>query len=141
MADGTHDKIRSDPTLWLAYVENDHKLPPQYAQFTRAGVLLRRLSLDELPQLINIVQGDMSLVGVRPVEQTQLDFRPEASQRLYKVLRPGLTGLWQVEGRSAVEHPDRVALDDRYVLSQSLLTDIKLLCRTPLAVWRMRDFV
>jgi len=136
MLDGTDSYVRSDPTVWAAYVANDHKLPAEFNRFTPIGRKLRRWSLDELPQLINVLRGDMSLVGVRPIESTQLEEREAKSRALYVSLRPGLTGLWQVEGRATVRSAERATLDDRYVCTRSVLGDIALLCRTPLAVLR-----
>lgn len=141
MVDGMYEHVRADPVLWNEYVNHDHKLPAHLARPTRLGSLLRKLSLDELPQLINVLRGEMSMVGVRPIERTQLELRSVESQRLYATLRPGLTGLWQVEGRSALRHEGRIALDDRYVLEWSPMLDVKLLLRTPMAVLRMRHAI
>ena len=96
---------------------------------TRVGAWLRRTSLDELPQLINVLRGDMSLVGPRPV----LPFEAEmfnGEQRVRFGVRPGLTGLWQVSGRSRIPFLDQLALDVRYVREESFLLDLKILLRT-----------
>jgi len=96
---------------------------------TRLGGWLRRTSLDELPQLVNIVRGDMSLVGPRPVLAWEAElFRPEALARFRT--RPGLTGLWQVSGRSRLTMPQALALDVEYVRRQSLWLDLTILART-----------
>ena len=96
---------------------------------TRVGAWLRRSSLDELPQLINVLRGDMSLVGPRPV----LPFEAEmfdGEQRLRFGVRPGLTGLWQVSGRSRIGFLEQLAIDARYVRDQSGMLDLKILFRT-----------
>lgn len=137
MVDGMYESVRADPALWQAYVDNDYKLPSSAARLTRVGRLLRITSLDELPQLLNVVRGDMSLVGIRPLVPEELAARPDRSQRLYSMLAPGMTGLWQVEGRSAVQDWNRVALDDDYVERWSFRGDLAILARTPLAVARV----
>lgn len=108
-------------------------------RITRAGRLLRATSLDELPQLLNVLRGEMSLVGPRPVV-------PEELQQHYGVLggsaylatRPGITGLWQISGRSDTTYRQRVALDMRYVTEWSLLLDLTILLRTVPAVLARR---
>jgi lipopolysaccharide/colanic/teichoic acid biosynthesis glycosyltransferase len=96
---------------------------------TRIGVIMRRYSLDELPQLFNVLNGSMSLVGPRPhvireVEQYGLDMR----RRL--LVKPGMTGLWQVSGRSDLSWDESVRLDVRYVENWSLAFDLMILCKT-----------
>lgn len=100
---------------------------------TRVGRVLRRTSIDELPQLINVVLGDMSLVGPRPLpteESRQLD---GAALTRFDV-RPGLTGLWQVSGRSDLTYADLQHLDSVYVRSWSLLWDLRIILATPATV-------
>jgi undecaprenyl-phosphate galactose phosphotransferase len=98
---------------------------------TRMGRLLRATSFDELPQLLNVLQGDMSLVGPRPVVRAELaNFYGPRGAAAYMSVRPGLTGLWQVSGRSDVDYPRRVALDTDYVRNASLWLDTQILCRT-----------
>lgn len=102
------------------------------------GGILRRSSLDELPQLINVIRGEMSLVGPRPVTRSELDDYYRSSADLYSRVRPGMTGLWQVSGRNDVGYARRVALDERYVREWSFILDIRILCATPLAVFSKR---
>ena len=100
---------------------------------TRVGRILRRYSVDELPQLINILKGDMSLVGPRPPLPSEVErFGVEMSRRL--VVKPGLTGLWQVSGRSNLSWDDSVRLDVHYVDNWSLMMDLTILWRTVGAV-------
>jgi lipopolysaccharide/colanic/teichoic acid biosynthesis glycosyltransferase len=129
--------LRSDPVAasqWARYqkLERDPRV-------TRLGRFLRRSSLDELPQLWNVLRGDMSLVGPRPVTMTELDRYREAA-RLYLSVRPGLTGFWQVNGRNGGNersYAQRIAQDVRYITSISFAQDIKILLATALCVLRM----
>jgi exopolysaccharide production protein ExoY len=105
---------------------------------TPVGRLLRKSSLDELPQLINILRGDMSCVGPRPVTVGELE-RYGEYVRDYLSARPGLTGRWQVTGRSSADFPTRVSLDKQYVRNWSLLSDLAILAKTPLAVVRVQE--
>jgi len=103
-------------------------------RITRIGRFLRSTSLDELPQLINVLRGEMSLVGPRPVQEAEIDRYYGASAAHYMAVRPGITGLWQVSGRSETSYESRVALDVAYVSRPSLLADLSILLRTPVAV-------
>jgi exopolysaccharide biosynthesis polyprenyl glycosylphosphotransferase len=108
--------------------ERTHKLDPD-PRVTRIGRVLRATSLDELPQLWNVVRGDLSLVGPRPVTDQELTRYGEYARDLLSV-RPGLTGYWQVSGRSALGYDERVRLDLAYVKSWSLKLDLLILLRT-----------
>jgi lipopolysaccharide/colanic/teichoic acid biosynthesis glycosyltransferase len=101
---------------------------------TWVGRFLRSSSLDELPQLLNVLRGEMSLVGPRPVLATELAVHYGAAAGHYLSVRPGITGLWQVSGRSDTSYDTRVALDVRYASNPSLLADLRILLRTPGAV-------
>ena len=105
---------------------------------TKVGRILRATSLDELPQLFNVLRGDMSLVGPRPVQQDELDsFYADGDARAaYLSMRPGITGLWQVHGRNDISYADRVALDRTYASKHSLLCDLHILLRTVAVVAR-----
>jgi lipopolysaccharide/colanic/teichoic acid biosynthesis glycosyltransferase len=102
---------------------------------TSFGAILRRTSLDELPQIVNVIAGHMSLVGPRPVVEGEL-VRYGACLPFYTAVKPGITGLWQVSGRGNLSYRARVALDVQYVKRWSLLEDLKILWKTPAAVWR-----
>lgn len=120
-----------DPVLlaqWMA----QHKLPDD-PRITRLGRFLRATSLDELPQLFNVFRGELSLVGPRPIVWAEAE-RYRDGFELYKKVRPGLTGLWQVSGRSSTSYRFRVNLDTYYVRNWSVWMDIYILAKTPLAV-------
>jgi lipopolysaccharide/colanic/teichoic acid biosynthesis glycosyltransferase len=95
---------------------------------TRVGGVIRRLSIDELPQLVHVLSGRMSLVGPRPLAAIDSGYEGAARRRL--LVRPGLTGLWQVSGRSRLSWDDSVRLDLYYVENWSLGLDMTILCRT-----------
>jgi lipopolysaccharide/colanic/teichoic acid biosynthesis glycosyltransferase len=101
---------------------------------TRIGRFLRKTSLDELPQLLNVLRGDMSLVGPRPPIPYELAAYQTWHRRRLLEVKPGITGLWQVTGRSRVKFDDMVRLDLRYAMSWSPWLDVKILARTPGAV-------
>jgi lipopolysaccharide/colanic/teichoic acid biosynthesis glycosyltransferase len=105
---------------------------------TRVGRFLRKTSLDELPQILNILRGEMTLVGPRPVTAAELAEHYGPAIRYYTAARPGLTGLWQVSGRSEVDYARRVALDTLYVKRWSMLLDLSIALRTPVAVLASR---
>lgn len=101
---------------------------------TRIGRFLRATSLDELPQVLNVLRGEMSLVGPRPVQQAELERFYGAAAAYYMAVRPGITGLWQVSGRSETSYAQRVALDVAYVATGTFWQDVRILLRTPVAV-------
>ena len=102
-------------------------------RITRTGRILRRLSLDELPQLLNVVRGDMSLIGPRPTPRYQVEqYTPRQRRRLD--VKPGLTGWAQVNGRTKLPWDERIELDVWYVEHRSPWVDLKILLRTPLAL-------
>jgi lipopolysaccharide/colanic/teichoic acid biosynthesis glycosyltransferase len=103
-------------------------------RITRIGGFLRRTSLDELPQLFNVLRGDMSLVGPRPPIPYELAAYQTWHRRRVLEVKPGITGLWQVTGRSRVKFDEMVRLDLRYATNWSPWLDLKILLKTPLAV-------
>ncbi|KAA0764905.1 sugar transferase [Bacillus sp. SH5-2] len=127
-------KLKKNEILYKKYVENNYKLEPEEdPRITGIGRFLRRTSLDELPQFINVLKGDMSLVGPRPVVQEELREYGQRKDEFLSV-KPGLTGYWQVSGRSDVGYPERVDIELYYVYNQSLLLDLKILVQTCLLV-------
>lgn len=132
----------ADGTLLLTPSLNEEftrsfKLPVD-PRVTSVGRFLRRTSLDELPQLWNVVRGEMSLVGPRPVREEELRLMYGAAAAAYLSVRPGLTGLWQISGRSTCLYEERVRLDTEYVRTRSMTVDLWILLRTPQAVVSMR---
>lgn len=127
---------------------NDEDLETYYQEFklkddprvTETGHRLRKLSLDELPQLINVIQGSMSLVGPRPVMQEELQFYTEEERKRFLSVKPGITGYWQVYARNDATYQSgrRQAMELYYADNESFLLDLKLLLLTPLAVIRKR---
>jgi lipopolysaccharide/colanic/teichoic acid biosynthesis glycosyltransferase len=133
--------MRVDADVWL---EGQSELLAEYRvnvklrgdpRVTKIGRVLRSLSLDELPQLVNVIRGEMSLVGPRMIHPSELerygDFGP---QRL--TVKPGITGLWQVTGRQSTSYTERIELDARYIRERSLLLDLRILLKTLPAVLR-----
>ena len=102
---------------------------------TKIGAFLRKTSLDELPQLINIIKGDMSVVGPRPIVQKEVVKYGKYADKLFSV-KPGLTGFWQANGRSDTTYDERVQMDMYYIDNRSTLLDIKILFKTVIAVIR-----
>ncbi|MGR3497402.1 MAG: sugar transferase [Limimaricola soesokkakensis] len=123
--------LASDPEARAEW-ERDHKLRDD-PRVTRLGALLRKTSLDELPQIWNVLKGEMSLIGPRPVTEAELS-RYGHQSWVYLSLRPGVTGLWQVSGRNDIAYDERVALDARYLERLSMPLDLKILFQTVGAV-------
>jgi exopolysaccharide production protein ExoY len=130
MVVNAEEKLKANEILFKKYVENSYKLEPEEdPRITKTGRFLRKTSLDELPQLINVLKGEMSLVGPRPVVVEELDEYGNKVNDFLSV-KPGVTGYWQVSGRSEVLYPERVGVELYYVYNQSLLLDIKILFKT-----------
>jgi len=116
--------------------EANHKLCRD-PRVTRVGRFLRRTSLDELPQLLNVLAGDMSLIGPRPIVPAEAEKYGEVYE-MYLRVRPGMTGLWQVSGRSVLGYAERVDLDAYYIKNWSFWLDLYILLKTPAAMCNMR---
>jgi exopolysaccharide production protein ExoY len=130
--------LRTDPVLRSQYMSNNFKIPEgSDPRITRLGHFLRRSSLDELPQLLNVLRGEMSLVGPRPVVPDELAEYGETRTVLLS-LRPGMAGAWAVNGRSRVGYPHRAAIELGYVRSWRLKLDLSILWRTLPAVLTRR---
>jgi lipopolysaccharide/colanic/teichoic acid biosynthesis glycosyltransferase len=102
---------------------------------TRIGRILRRYSLDEIPQLLNVLRGQMSLVGPRMITEAELG-KYGAQKHLVRSVKPGLTGYWQVRGRQNVSYEERVAMDAHYITQWSLGLDLRILAETPRKVFK-----
>ena len=137
-----HTKLRTDPklkTLYQEYKRNSYKLHDA-PRVTRVGHFIRRHSLDELPQFLNVLEGDMSLVGPRPyysdelVEQQRKYPHTKDLVKIVLSARPGITGHWQVSGRSEVNFDKRIKLDADYVQKKSLALDLLIMLKSPWAM-------
>jgi lipopolysaccharide/colanic/teichoic acid biosynthesis glycosyltransferase len=130
---GAEDELKKllekDPALRNEW-EQTFKLKKD-PRITKIGKILRKTSLDEFPQFINVLKGDMSVVGARPIVGRELQAFYQESAGRYCSMKPGITGPWQVGKRSNVDdYQERVDLDDWYILNYSLWTDIKIILRT-----------
>ena len=128
------DELAGETSQYYFKIKDDPRV-------TRLGAFLRRSSLDELPQLFNVLEGSMSLVGPRPLLVSDLDRLPMRAQMRRFSVRPGITGLWQVSGRSATTDDERMRLDREYINDWSLSLDFEILLRTVGAVLSARGAV
>jgi exopolysaccharide production protein ExoY len=133
------DELKRCPELYERYLANNYKLPAgQDPRLTPIGGLLRAFSIDELPQLVNVLKGEMSLVGPRPIVPLEIERYGEFAS-LFLSVKPGVTGDWQVSGRSEIlEYRERVELDLKYIRDQSIWTDVEILLRTVPSVLRRK---
>lgn len=127
--------LAADPKL-KAEFENNFKLKND-PRLTRSGAILRRYSLDEMPQFLNVLAGQMSLVGPRMITPPELEKYGVHRETLLSV-RPGMTGYWQVSGRQEVAYADRVRMDVYYIKNWSLWMDFNILLRTPSTVFQRK---
>jgi lipopolysaccharide/colanic/teichoic acid biosynthesis glycosyltransferase len=132
------EALRRNPVLYAMYLENNYKLPEgEDPRITRVGRLLRKTSLDELPQLWNVLRGHMSLIGPRPVVPDELNEYGE-KRRVFLSVKPGLSGAWAITGRSRVGYPDRAAIELGYIRRWRFGRDLSILWRTVPAVLTRR---
>jgi lipopolysaccharide/colanic/teichoic acid biosynthesis glycosyltransferase len=129
-------KLKEDKDLYALYVKNSYKLPPNKdPRITGFGRFLRKSSVDELPQFFNILKGDMSLIGPRPVVEEELAQYGDRVDKFLSVT-PGAMGYWQASGRSTVHYPERCDLELYYVDHASLWFDIKILFRNIISIFK-----
>lgn len=142
MVQNAHEILRENPEfakLYEKYKKDSYKLKDD-PRITKVGHFIRRHSLDEVPQLFNILKGDMSLVGPRAYYPDELKGQQEEypktrdSVKIVLSIRPGLTGYWQVSGRSEINFDKRIEMDAKYVRKRSILYDIWIILKTPWVV-------
>ena len=127
--------LKEDELLYKKYVENSYKLlPEEDPRLTSIGAFIRRTSIDEFPQFLNVLFGDMSFIGPRPILETELSEYTPNQQEKFLSVKPGVTGWWQVSGRSEVFYPERCDLELYYVENYSLGLDFKIILLT---VWKV----
>ena len=140
MIDGAHDFLHNgNPELLKRFKEGDWKLEKD-PRITSLGKVLRSLTIDEFPQLINVLKGQMSLIGPRAYMKQEVEEQskkyPETAILIQKILsiKPGITGPWQVSGRNEIPFNRRAHLDAEYAMQRSILKDIKIILKTPKAM-------
>jgi hypothetical protein len=131
MVKNAEEVLKRDPVLYEEFktnfkLKNDPRILP-------IGKFIRKTSLDELPQLINVLRGEMSIVGPRPIIEKELEMYRDKKD-IYLSMKPGCAGLWQCSGRSETSYEERVALDEQYYVTASIRNDIKILVMTFLAI-------
>lgn len=130
------DRLYANKSLYTKFVKNGYKLPTKEdPRITKFGSFLRKTSIDELPQFINILKGDMSIIGPRPVVPKELVEYGEYVDKFLSV-KPGAMGLWQASGRSKIHYPERAQLEISYVDQASLWFDLKILFMTVIAIFK-----
>lgn len=130
MVNDAERKLKENKILYQKYLKNNYKLEQnEDVRITKFGRFIRKTSLDEFPQFMNVLKGEMSLVGPRPVIAEELiEYKDNANAFLS--VKPGITGYWQASGRSQVGYPERVDIELYYVLNKSFLLDSKIIFKT-----------
>lgn len=130
MVTGAEELLKKDELLFKKYTANNFKIPAEEdPRITSFGRFIRKTSLDEIPQFLNVLKGEMSLVGPRPIVESELVEYFDKKNLLLSA-KPGITGYWQVCGRSDVKYPERADLELHYVEHQSIKLDILILAKT-----------
>ena len=135
MLNNAEDILRNDESMMKIYIENGYKIPEKLeTRYTKYGSFLRKSSLDELPQLFNVLFGQMNLVGPRPIVPKELEHYQGEKRKAFLSMKPGMTGLWQVSGRSDLDYPERVDFEISYKSKRSFFLDLQILFKTFLVV-------
>ena len=136
MVVGADEILHQNPELYQKYVANNYKLEPEEdPRITKLGRILRKTSLDEIPQFINIIRGDMSLVGPRPIVKDELSWYEDRVDKFLSV-KPGAMGLWQASGRSNIGYPERCDVELSYVDHASYWYDWQILCKNIISIFK-----
>ncbi|KRM61378.1 undecaprenyl-phosphate galactose phosphotransferase [Paucilactobacillus vaccinostercus DSM 20634] len=136
MVVNAEEKLYSNKKLYAQYVANSFKLPDgEDPRITKFGSVLRKSSIDEIPQFINILKGEMSIVGPRPVVERELEYYGDRVDEFLSV-KPGAMGYWQAMGRSTIEYPERCDVELYYVQHASLLFDVKIFFKNVISIFK-----
>ena len=134
MKKNAEEILKNDKDLYKLYLENDFKIPEEIdTRYISIGSFIRKTSIDEIPQFFNVMAGDMNIVGPRPIVKKELQ-KYGKLKKYYLAVKPGITGLWQVSGRSNISYKERREIDKNYVKSRSIFLDLKIILKTPLKV-------
>ncbi|SEP62776.1 Sugar transferase involved in LPS biosynthesis (colanic, teichoic acid) [Streptococcus equinus] len=128
MVENAEEVLKSNKELYQKYINNGYKLlPGEDPRLTSIGAFIRKTSIDELPQFINILKGDMSFIGPRPIIEEEIQEYSDKDREKFLSVKPGATGYWQVSGRSNVSYPERCNVELYYVDNMSVGLDFKIL--------------
>lgn len=129
MKENADEILKKDMKLYEKYIKNGYKIEPhEDPRITKLGHFIRKLSIDEIPQFINVIKGEMSLVGPRPIVLEELnEYTKNGKDGVFLSMKPGITGVWQTSGRSNIGYPERVFLEISYASNKSILFDIKIM--------------
>ena len=131
MVENAEEILMANEKLYQKYIENSYKLPPnEDPRLTIIGNFIRKTSIDEFPQFINVLRGEMSFIGPRPILDKELEEYSQEEQELLLSVKPGITGMWQVSGRSEVYYPERCEMELYYPRNQSFKLDVKIFLLT-----------
>lgn len=137
MITGAERILEEDKVLYEKYIFNGYKLPEgEDPRVMKIGSFLRKSSLDELPQLFNVLKGEMSFVGPRPILDQELQNEYGTNKNLFLSVKPGITGYWQAYGRSNITYPKRTEMELFYINNTSLMFDMKIIMKTIISVIR-----
>lgn len=137
MIKNAEEILKNDKSLYEEYVNNGYKIESSRdPRILPIGKFLRSSSIDELPQFFNVLKNDMNVVGPRPVVKKEVDDLYGENKAIYLSMKPGVTGLWQVSGRSNIKDYERVQLDIEYSKTKSIFLDIKIILKTVAEVLR-----
>ena len=138
MVPNAEEILKADKVLYEKYVASGYKLPTKEdPRITKLGSFLRRSSIDELPQFWNMLIGDMSLVGPRPIVAEELKEYGDQKD-IFLSVRPGALGLWQASGRSLIEYPERTQIELEYVANAGFFYDISIVFRNVIAIFKSK---
>ena len=128
MVENAEEVLKSNKELYQKYINNGYKLlPGEDPRLTSIGAFIRKTSIDELPQFINILKGDMSFIGPRPIIEEEIQEYNDKDREKFLSVKPGATGYWQVSGRSDVSYPKRCNVELYYIDNMSAVLDFKIL--------------
>lgn len=131
MVENAEEILVANKKLHQKYIENSYKLPPnEDPRLTIIGDFIRKTSIDEFPQFINVLRGEMSFIGPRPILDKELKEYTEDEQKILLSVKPGITGMWQVSGRSDIYYPERCEMELYYPRNQSFKLDVKIFLLT-----------
>lgn len=135
MVANAEEMLKNNEVLYKKYIENGYKLPEgEDPRIMNVGSILRKTSLDELPQIFNVLNGSMSFVGPRPILDEELKSEYGIDRIKFLSVKPGVTGYWQANGRSNINYPERAQMELYYISNRSFLFDLKIVYQTFLSV-------